>query len=70
VERGNEQALADAVAALLEPDRWRTFSALALDAARQYRLDAHLEELRGIVTGKTTGTAGDGAGTVEEAIDE
>jgi glycosyltransferase involved in cell wall biosynthesis len=51
VKRGDEQALADAIRAVLEERTWHELSAAALARAQAYRLDAHVERLLGIFGG-------------------
>lgn len=48
VARGDEAALSDAIAELLEPDAWPAASARAFNAARRYALDAHAERIEAI----------------------
>jgi glycosyltransferase involved in cell wall biosynthesis len=48
VARGDEAALAVAIASLLSPDTWAGASASAFGSAQSYRVDARVEELRTI----------------------
>lgn len=48
VARGDERALGDAIAALLEPSAWTAASERAHAAARAYSLDAHVERIEAI----------------------
>ena len=51
VRRGDEPALARAIASLLETQRWAAASQRAFDASHAYRLDAHVDALRAIYRG-------------------
>lgn len=48
VPRGDEAALANAIAELLEPAAWRAASARAFEAARRYSLEGHVERIEAI----------------------
>jgi glycosyltransferase involved in cell wall biosynthesis len=48
VTRGDEAALANAIAELLEPAAWRTASARAFETARRYSLEGHVERIEAI----------------------
>ena len=51
VPRGNEGALAAAIAEMLADDAWRSASARTFSAAQAYRLGEHIERLRAIYGG-------------------
>jgi glycosyltransferase involved in cell wall biosynthesis len=49
VPRGDESALARAIATVLEPARWGAYSSAALRQAAAYSTDAHVDSLLGVV---------------------
>jgi glycosyltransferase involved in cell wall biosynthesis len=49
VPRGDESALARAIATVLEPVRWGSYSSAALRQAAGYSTDAHVDSLLGVV---------------------
>ncbi|HYZ17424.1 MAG TPA: glycosyltransferase family 4 protein, partial [Candidatus Acidoferrum sp.] len=53
VPRDNDLALASAIRAVCDPDRWTTFAGAARACAERYRLDAHVDRLVRLCAGET-----------------